>query len=350
MIETNSGTTAFMKPHSCLKMFLVTFIFFTVQSLPDSRSAPPTVPHPIPPTPSLRGCPRQASVLPGASFLKLGASSPTEARPGSPLLYICWDLGLAHVCCLVGGSVSERTQGFRLIETVVGLAMGLPSSSSASSSLSPNSTAGVSDFSLMVGCNYLLLSQSAACWASLRVVSVLGASPWAGSKFGPATEPLFLQSVLHFCPCSSFRQGRSGSEFLIVGWQPHPSTWCPAFLLEVDSISSLSPLLGISFKVPPFEFWESFTSQVSEGPPIWGGWFLFFSAGSQSFTPDSPLPQYLIMFPFSSPCPLSHPGPSFCPPPPNAFYPSPPSGIEDLGLWLVNLLEFCILGILYFFG
>jgi hypothetical protein len=44
-------------------------------------------------------------------------------------------------------------------------------------------------------------------------------------------------------------------------------TWCPVFLLEVGSISSLSLLWGISFKVPPYESWESLTSQVSG--PFW---------------------------------------------------------------------------------
>ena len=41
-------------------------------------------------------------------------------------------LGLARLCCLVGGSVSERSQGSRLVETA-GLPMGLPSSSASSS-------------------------------------------------------------------------------------------------------------------------------------------------------------------------------------------------------------------------
>jgi hypothetical protein len=40
-------------------------------------------------------------------------------------------------------------------------------------------------------------------------------------------------------------------------------TWCPVFLLEVGSISSLSLPLGISSKVPPFESRDSLTSQVS---------------------------------------------------------------------------------------
>ena len=43
------------------------------------------------------------------------------------------------------------------------------------------------------------------------------------------------------------------SEFLALGWQAYPSTWCPVFLREVDSTSFLSPLLGISSKVTLFE-------------------------------------------------------------------------------------------------
>ena len=38
----------------------------------------------------------------------------------------------AGVCCLVGGSVSERSQGSRLVETA-GLPIGLPSSPASSS-------------------------------------------------------------------------------------------------------------------------------------------------------------------------------------------------------------------------
>jgi hypothetical protein len=49
---------------------------------------------------------------------------------------------------------------------------------------------------------------------------------------------------------------------VIVGCRPS-LTWCPVFLLEAGSISSFSLLSGISFKVPPFESWDSLTSQVS---------------------------------------------------------------------------------------
>ena len=40
-------------------------------------------------------------------------------------------------------------------------------------------------------------------------------------------------------------------------------TWYPVFLLQVGSISSLSLLSGISSTVPPFESWQSLTSQFS---------------------------------------------------------------------------------------
>jgi hypothetical protein len=46
----------------------------------------------------------------------LGASSLNQHRPGSPLLCV-GGLISAGVCCLVGGPVSERFQGSRLIET-----------------------------------------------------------------------------------------------------------------------------------------------------------------------------------------------------------------------------------------
>jgi hypothetical protein len=80
------------------------------------------------------------------------------------------DVGPASVCCLDDGSVSERSHGFGLVETV-GLPMGSPSSLSSF----PNSTTGILDSSTMVGCKYLCLSQSAACWASQRT-AMLGSS------------------------------------------------------------------------------------------------------------------------------------------------------------------------------
>jgi hypothetical protein len=62
---------------------------------------------------------------------------------------------------------------------------------------------------------------------------------------------LFFLYLLHFfIPAVLLDRDNARSEFLTVGWQPHPSTWFPVFLLEVNSKSSLSPQLGISSKVP----------------------------------------------------------------------------------------------------
>jgi hypothetical protein len=71
-------------------------------------------------------------------------------------------------------------------------------------------------------------------------VSGPGASPWAESQIGPATGPPFPRLFFSFVPAVPLDRDNSGSEFLAVGWQPHPSTWCPILLLEVDSISFLS--------------------------------------------------------------------------------------------------------------
>jgi hypothetical protein len=98
---------------------------------------PPTAPHPIPPSPLQEDVPtptppHQTTPPLGSQVSQgLGASSLTEARPGSLLLYICVrGLSSAGVCCLVGGSVSERSRGSRSVETT-GLPMGPPSSSAS---------------------------------------------------------------------------------------------------------------------------------------------------------------------------------------------------------------------------
>jgi hypothetical protein len=101
--------------------------------------SPPTVPYPIPPPPCLQeGVPTTTrpppSLGPQVSGI-LGTSSPTEARPVSPLLHMCQrglkGLGPAHVCCLIGGSVSGSSLGSELVE-IDGLPMGLPSPSASS--------------------------------------------------------------------------------------------------------------------------------------------------------------------------------------------------------------------------
>ena len=94
----------------------------------------------------------------------------------------------------------EQSQGSRLVETA-GPPIGLPSSF-------PNSTTGVTSFCPLVGCKYLYLTLSAACWASWRAVTLgvckhtivsiivlgLAASTEAGSQFWPVTGPPFPQA------------------------------------------------------------------------------------------------------------------------------------------------------------
>ena len=61
----------------------------------------------------------------------LGTSPPTEVRPGCPLLYMCWSLWPAHVCCLVGGSVSGNSLRSGLVDTAC-LPVGWPFSLTSS--------------------------------------------------------------------------------------------------------------------------------------------------------------------------------------------------------------------------
>ncbi|EDL36963.1 mCG1051106 [Mus musculus] len=70
----------------------------------------------------------------------------------------------AGVCCLFGDPVFERSRGSRLIETA-----GPPTGPQLLSAF-PNSTTGISCFCLLVGCKYLHLALSAACWVFWSVV------------------------------------------------------------------------------------------------------------------------------------------------------------------------------------
>ena len=139
----------------CMYVCMYVVIYLTLQI-----SSTPT---PTPP-------PHQISKLPGASSLLRvrGAYSLTEPRPGSPLLYMCWGPHISCVCCLVGGLVSERSQGSRLIETT-----GPPYRVALLFSffqLFPNSTTGVSSCSPLVRHKYLHLTLSAAYWVFQRAV------------------------------------------------------------------------------------------------------------------------------------------------------------------------------------
>jgi hypothetical protein len=137
--------------------------------------------------------------------------------------------------------------------------------------------------------------------------------------------------------------------------------------MEVGSINSFLPTVGHFIKDPPYESWDSLTSQVSgafwENPPpnlqfpevacLHSFWWL---SGFQSFS----LTQYQIRFPLSPtvpPPPHTHPLPS------SSLTPSPlviaffiplPSETEASSLGPFSLLSLfnsvdCILCILYKF-
>ena len=118
-------------------IFFNYFCSFTVQSLPPSWSALPQFLIPfLLPTVSKRMFHFTSPPglhTPGASSLQ-GQAHLLPLRPDQAVLCCMCVGGLrpAHVCCLVGGSGSERSPGSRLVETA-GLPMGLPSSSPSSS-------------------------------------------------------------------------------------------------------------------------------------------------------------------------------------------------------------------------
>ena len=127
------------------------------------------------------------------------------------------DLISAGVSCLVGGSVSERSHGSKLVDTA-GVLIGLPCSSSSSRfSLVQPQTSSASvhwlgiNISIWLSCLWHLSEGThnrLFCdniMASV-IVSGLGASSWALSQFWPVTGPSFSQPLLHFHPCSFFRQ------------------------------------------------------------------------------------------------------------------------------------------------
>jgi hypothetical protein len=60
---------------------------------------------------------------------------------------------------------------------------------------------------------------------------------WVGNwaSFPSISSPCFVPVVL-------LDRNNTWTRFLIVVWQPHPSTWCLVSLLELDSKSAFSPL------------------------------------------------------------------------------------------------------------
>jgi hypothetical protein len=142
---------AFMRSHLIFRKFSISILFlffyslifvFTFQSLFPSWCALYSSSHTFS-SPSLhpsisKGCPHptshQTSPLPGASSLwsiRCGFSHWGQTRQSSVVHVLGRGCIIsAGICCLVGGSVSERSREFRLVETA-GLPMGSPSSSAS---------------------------------------------------------------------------------------------------------------------------------------------------------------------------------------------------------------------------
>jgi hypothetical protein len=219
------------------------------------------------------------------------------------------------------------------------------------------------------GCKYLHLTLSAPCCVFQRAVMI---APfwWALHSLSNSVRPrdLSLSWIplwgCHWAFFSSVSSPFPSLQFFQTGiimglvksfdYQTATSSfyWCPVFLLEVGSISSLSLVSGISSTVPSFESWESLTSQSlvhSGGSPeastSWSCLFPFFLLDLRaSVLFPQPIPDQV---PFSIPYPLS----TF----PRRTLPffSHPSGTEVFlfGLSLLSFLSSvgCILGIWHFF-
>jgi hypothetical protein len=181
------------------------------------------------------------------------------------ILYCMYVGGLisASVCCLFGGPVFERSQGSRLIETA-GPSTGSPFSSASFSFPSFNhrgqllpsivwvQISAFDFFNCLLGLSEgshdrtLLWALHSLC-NSVRPWDL----PWNWIPLWACCWIFFSSGSSPFPSLWFFQTGR------IMGqkcdcWMRTPSlTWCPVFLLELGSVSSLSLLLGISWKVGP---------------------------------------------------------------------------------------------------
>ena len=134
-----------------------------------------------------------------------------------------------------------------------------------------------------------------------------------------------------FCPCSS------GSVFLTMRWQSHPSIWCPVFLFSGGELFEFPlPTIGFSSKVfhlpGLFYFLESSPTPIS-----------IHSANYQDVPSVYPLiPNHMPLFPFTFLSP--HPTQSL---PPSAssncilLSPKWDWSILTWVLLFLNFLEFC---------
>jgi hypothetical protein len=153
-----------------------------------------------------------------------------------------------------------------------------------------------------------------------------------------------------FVPAVLSDRNKFASQFLTVEWQPHYSTLMPCFSTGGSLYKFLSPLLGKKFlPLSPESLLPPRSLVYSRRFPYLPHQWLHISIHSAVSLLS---PQYLIMYPLSLPCPLSHPD-TFLSKPASAFY-SLPNGNEASSLGPLGLLAFlysvgCTLGILYFY-
>ena len=103
---------------------------------------------------------------------------------------------------------------------------------------------------------------SASITVSL-IVSGVGIYPWDGSQVGTLIGCPFLQSLFHLCPYISFRQDKFWVKSFVGRLVSLSSIGGPAWLQEVASSGSMSPLLVVLAKVTHIELWEPPPSQIS---------------------------------------------------------------------------------------
>jgi hypothetical protein len=196
-------------------------MFFTVQTtlwlfhisypLPSSIRG---YPHPHTPT-----WPRLPHSLGLQVSWVLDASSLTESRPRSPLLYMCWEPHISWYM-LPGRWLS--------VWGLSGIQVRWDCWSSSRIALLliffqhfPNSTTGVTSFCPLVGCKHLHLTLTAACWVFQRTVTI-GPFLWAHHSISNSARPWGLpwsSFSLVSSPLISLRLFQTGTVLVQSLWQ-----------------------------------------------------------------------------------------------------------------------------------
>ena len=83
----------------------------------------------------------------------------------------------------------------------------------------------------------------------VSVIPGIGVCPWDESQVGLVIGWPFPQSLIHFCPCISFRQDKFWVESSVGGLVFNFSTGVTAWLQEVASSCSIFSLLLFSAKI-----------------------------------------------------------------------------------------------------